>query len=56
MMQDDISKITAPKLVMVGDDDGVRLDQAVALYEALPSGRLSIVPGASHFLPLEQPD
>jgi len=56
MTQDDISEITAPTLVMVGDDDAVRLDHTVALYEALPKGQLCVVPGASHFLPLEQPE
>jgi pimeloyl-ACP methyl ester carboxylesterase len=56
MTQDDISMITAPTLVIVGDDDAVRLDHSVALYEALPNGQLCVVPGASHFLPVEKPD
>jgi pimeloyl-ACP methyl ester carboxylesterase len=56
MTKDDISMITAPTLVMVGDDDAVRLDHTVALYEALPNGQLCVMPGASHFLPLEKPE
>ena len=56
MTQDDISRISAPTLVLVGDDDAVRLDYTAALYEALPNGQLCVVPGASHFLPLEQPE
>jgi len=36
--------------------DAVRLDHTVALYEALPNGQLCVVPAASHFLPLEQPE
>lgn len=34
----------------------VRLDHTVALYEALSHGQLCVVPGASHFLPVERPE
>ena len=44
-----------PTLVLVGDDDLVRLDHTVALYEALPAGRLCVVPGASHAVVIERP-
>jgi pimeloyl-ACP methyl ester carboxylesterase len=37
----DLAAITAPTLVMAGDDDMVRLDHTCALYEALPAGQLS---------------
>jgi len=53
---EDLSRIEAPVLVMVGDDDMVRLDHTVAFFEALPKGQLAVVPGASHILPLEKPD
>jgi pimeloyl-ACP methyl ester carboxylesterase len=56
MTQDDISRISAPTLVLVGDDDAIRFDHTVALDEALPNGQLCVVPGASHFLPVEQPE
>ncbi len=56
MTKDDVSMITAPTLVVVGDDDAVRLDHTVALYEALPNGQLCVMPGASHFLPVEKPE
>jgi pimeloyl-ACP methyl ester carboxylesterase len=52
----ELAAITAPTLVMAGDDDLVRLEHTTALFEALPAGRLAIVPGASHALPIEQPD
>ena len=52
----DLAQITHPVLVVVGDDDFVTLPQTVSLYEALPEGQLAVVPGASHALPLEQPD
>ncbi|MET3920840.1 pimeloyl-ACP methyl ester carboxylesterase [Arthrobacter sp. UYEF20] len=52
----DIAQITQPALVVVGDDDLVTLPHTVSLYEALREGQLAVVPGASHALPLEQPD
>jgi pimeloyl-ACP methyl ester carboxylesterase len=52
---DDLVRIGHPTLVLVGDDDVVRLDHAVALYDALPAGRLCVVPGASHAVLFERP-
>jgi pimeloyl-ACP methyl ester carboxylesterase len=52
---DDLARISAPTLVMSGDDDPVKLSHTVELYEALPDARLAVVPGTSHMLPLEQP-
>jgi pimeloyl-ACP methyl ester carboxylesterase len=55
MTPDDLVAVAAPTLVMAGDDDFFGLDHTCAIYAALPAGRLAIVPGASHALPLEQP-
>lgn len=52
----DVARITRPVLVVAGDDDFATLPHTVSLYEALPEGQLAVVPGASHALPLEQPD
>lgn len=52
---DDVHRIEQPTMVLVGDDDLVRLDHTVALYEALPAGRLGVVPGASHAVVIERP-
>ncbi len=52
---DDLARLGHPTLVLVGDDDLVRLDHTVALYEALPAGRLCVVPGASHAELIERP-
>lgn len=52
----DLAGISHPVLVAAGDDDMVALSHTVSLYEALPAGQLAIIPGASHALPLEQPD
>ncbi|MEO5683982.1 MAG: alpha/beta hydrolase [Chitinophagaceae bacterium] len=43
----DIKSIQAPALVIVGDEDVVRPEHAVAMYRLLPNGRLAIFP-ASH--------
>ena len=51
----DVARLEHPTLVLVGDDDLVRLDHTVALYHALPAGRLCVVPGASHAVVIEHP-
>jgi pimeloyl-ACP methyl ester carboxylesterase len=52
----DVATITAPALVMVGDDDLISLSHTCALYEALPTAQLAVVPAASHALPMERPE
>lgn len=51
-----LGEIATPALVCVGaDDTATRREDAEALAAALPQGRLEVVPGAGHMLPLEQP-
>ena len=52
----DLRQITAPTLVLVADDDLIRLSHTVQLFEALPDAQLAVIPGASHFVLMEQPD
>lgn len=52
---DDLAEVAVPTLVLVGDDDLVRLDHTVALYESLPAGQLCVIPGSSHAVVLEHP-
>jgi len=52
----DLARIAAPLLVMSGDDDAVRLDHTLALYEAVPNAQLAVIPGASHLVPVEKAD
>ena len=40
---------------MVGDDDEVRLEHAVAMYRAIGDAELMVVPGTSHGLLVEKP-
>ncbi len=53
---EDLARIESPTLVMVGDDDEVTLEHAVALYRALPDGELAVVPRTSHGLLVEKAD
>jgi hypothetical protein len=52
---DDLGKIACRTLVMVADDDQVRLEHAVDLYRSLPDAELSVIPGTSHGLLVEKP-
>jgi pimeloyl-ACP methyl ester carboxylesterase len=51
----ELARISAPCLVMAGDDDMVLLPHTCSLFEALPRGQLAVVPATSHALPLEKP-
>lgn len=51
----DLHALAARTLVMLGDDDEVTPEHAVAMYRALPDGELAVVPGTSHGLLHERP-
>jgi pimeloyl-ACP methyl ester carboxylesterase len=55
MELDELAGITAPVLMMIGDDDICTVEHAAAIRRALPAGRLAVVPDASHSLPMEKP-
>jgi hypothetical protein len=42
---DDIRFINAPALIIISDDDVVRLEHAVEMFRLLPHARLSMLPG-----------
>jgi pimeloyl-ACP methyl ester carboxylesterase len=48
--------LEVPVLVLVGDDDEVRLEHTLELYGLLPDGELAVVPRATHALVVEKPD
>jgi pimeloyl-ACP methyl ester carboxylesterase len=50
-----LSEVTMPVLVLQGDRDEVTLEHSAAVADALPDGRLAVLPG-SHLLPIESPD
>jgi pimeloyl-ACP methyl ester carboxylesterase len=49
-----VKRITAPTLVIVGDDDYVTVSHAEEFSQMVPLGQLAVVPGASHILPMEK--
>jgi len=52
----DLAGIAAPTLVMVGDADMPTLEHTIALYRAIPSAQLCVVPGASHTVAMNKPE
>lgn len=56
MSAQDLGRITCRTLVMVADDDEVKLEHAIEVFRALPSGELTVVPGTSHGLLVEKPE
>jgi pimeloyl-ACP methyl ester carboxylesterase len=53
---EELRKISAPALVIVGDDDLMTLAHTASLYESLPAGQLAVVPGSSHGVVFEKPE
>ncbi len=51
----DLATVEVPVLVLV-DDDAIALSHTCLLYESIPGAQLAVVPGASHLLPIEQPE
>jgi pimeloyl-ACP methyl ester carboxylesterase len=52
----ELDRISAPTLVVVGDDDMVSLEHTVDLFRAIPRAELAVVPGTSHAVLLEKPE
>ncbi len=50
----ELSRISCPVLVLTGDDEPFSNHHTIELYEAIPNGRLAIVPGTSHFVVKEK--
>lgn len=53
---EDLKSISSPVLVMTGDDEPFTNQHSVELYEAIPNGRLAIIPGAGHAHIKEKPE
>jgi pimeloyl-ACP methyl ester carboxylesterase len=51
----DLREIAVRTLIMIGDDDQVRLEHAIAMYRSLPDAEFAVVPGTSHGLLVEKP-
>jgi pimeloyl-ACP methyl ester carboxylesterase len=55
MSLEELGRISAPTLVLVGDDDLVSIEHTVALFRAIPNSELAVIPGASHGVAAEKP-
>jgi pimeloyl-ACP methyl ester carboxylesterase len=55
MTVEQLGRISAPTLVVAGDDDMITLEHTTALFRAIPDCELAIVPGTSHALVMEKP-
>jgi pimeloyl-ACP methyl ester carboxylesterase len=51
----DLARIAAPVLVVAGEFDSVARSHTEAMAAAIPNGHMAIIPGATHFVPLEDP-
>jgi pimeloyl-ACP methyl ester carboxylesterase len=51
----DLGRIAAPVLVVAGEFDSVERSHTEAMAAAIPDGHMAIIPGATHFAPLEDP-
>ena len=53
--KEELSRITAPTLVMTADRDGVPAEHTLELFKSIKNSQLCIIPGATHFLLSEKP-
>lgn len=51
-----LAQVKNRTLVMVADDDEVKLEHAIDTYRRIPDAELMVVPGTSHGLLVEKPD
>jgi pimeloyl-ACP methyl ester carboxylesterase len=47
--KEELAKITAPTLLMVGDRDATIPEHTLELFRSIKGAQLSVIPGASHF-------
>lgn len=51
-----LKRIRQKTLVLCGDRDVVTLEHAGRMFEALPDGQLCVLPGCTHYAPVEDPE
>jgi pimeloyl-ACP methyl ester carboxylesterase len=55
-MQEELSAMTVPGLVVVGDEDGGAVEAGLFLMQASRAIRLAVAPATGHLVNLEEPD
>lgn len=53
---EDLSLIKAKVLIMAGDEDAIRGEHSLEIYEHIPKAQLCIMPGETHFTPVTNPE
>jgi pimeloyl-ACP methyl ester carboxylesterase len=53
---EEMKKITAPTLIMTGDEDWACLEQGILMKKTIPAAALVVLPNAGHAINLEEPD
>src|ERR1700716_931806 len=53
---DDLRAVQTPTLVLVGDNDFIRVSDAVEAAELLPHGQLAVLPGTTHMEMTRSPE
>ena len=53
--KEELSRITAPTLVMAADRDVVPAEHTLEMFRSIRNSQLCIIPGATHFLLTEKP-
>src|SRR5215470_20279085 len=51
----DLTKITAPTLVLAADDGAMPLEHLAAVQRTLPNYQIAVVPSTSHGVAMEKP-
>jgi len=51
----DLGKIAAPTLVLAGDQDLIRTEHTVLIFNSIPNAELGIFPNATHAVPYDDP-
>jgi pimeloyl-ACP methyl ester carboxylesterase len=54
--REELAKISAQTMVMVGDRDSIPIEHTLELFRSIKEAQLCIVPGTTHFLLSEKPD
>ena len=53
---DEVRSVTAPTLLMIGDQDFVRLDHAAEMLDLFPDCRLAVLPDTKHTEVMQRPE
>jgi pimeloyl-ACP methyl ester carboxylesterase len=54
--KEELASIKVPMLIVLGDHDFVRVEHAVETVRLIPNAELAVIPDASHFAPLSEPE